>query len=157
MRRLEDGMTDIHWDTIEIDGDGENHDVQHSLDSTAAELHSHFIATTAVDSPAITQHEQFLQTVGEMVERTREADSQIMAQNLLGASLDATAMIDGVSIMTLGLPTDCIQVRVGTHSGTTYLRIDREGLEPVVTPLPKGRDIINAKHSKGRLELRLTE
>ena len=92
-----------------------------------------------------------------MVERTREADSQIMAQNLLGASLDATAMIDGVSIMTLGLPTDCIQVRVGTHFGTTYLRIDREGLEPVVTPLPKGRDIINAKHSKGRLELRLTE
>ena len=124
MRRLEGGMSDIHWDTIEIDGDGENDDIQHSLDATAAELHSHFIATAAIDSPAITQHEQFLQTAGDMVERTREADSQIMAQNLLGASLDTTAMIDGVSIMTLGLPTECIQVRVGTHSGTTYLRID---------------------------------
>ena len=73
-----------------------------------------------------------------------------------GQVVDA-AMIDGVSIMTLGLPTECIQVRVGTHSGTTYLRIDRQGLEPVVTPLPRGREIINAKHSKGRLELRLTE
>ena len=157
MRRLEGGMSDIHSATIEIDGDGENDDIQHSLDATAAELHSHFIATAAIDSPAIPQDEQFHQTAGELVERTREADSQIMAQNLLGASLDTTAMIDGVSIMTLGLPTECIQVRVGTHSGTTYLRIDRQGLEPVVTPLPRGREIINAKHSKGRLELRLTE
>ncbi len=82
---------------------------------------------------------------------------KFLAQNLLGASLDASAIIDGVSIMTLGLPTNSIEVRVGTHSGTSYLRIDREGMEPVVSPLPNGRQILNATHSKGRLEIRFSE
>ncbi|HJM66876.1 MAG TPA: hypothetical protein QF555_04965 [Candidatus Thalassarchaeaceae archaeon] len=150
-------MTDIQWDLIDIEGDGENEVIQHSLDTTAAELHSHFIAKVASDSPAIGQHEQFLQAAGEQVERTREADSQILAQHLLGASLDASAMIDGVAIMTLGIPSNSIEVRVGTHSGTTYLRIDREGLEPVVSPLPYGRKILEATHSKGRLEIRFSE
>jgi len=157
VRRLDQPMTDIQWDAIEIDGEAENEVVQHSLDATAAELHSHFIAKVASDSPALGQHDQFLQVAGEQVERTREADAQILAQNLLGASLDASAMIDGVSIMTLGLPTNSIEVRVGTHSGTSYLRIDREGLEPVVSPLPNGRQILNATHSKGRLEIRFSE
>ena len=150
-------MSDMQWHTIEIDGEGENQAVEHSLDSTAMELHAHFISTATVESPAINGHEKFLQSASEIVERTREADSQLFAQNLMGASLDAVAMIDGVSIMTLGMPSDGLEVKVGIHSGTSYLRIDREGLEPVVTPLPNGREILSATHAKGRLEIRFSE
>ena len=150
-------MSDIHWHSIEIERNNENPEIGHSLDATASELHSHFISTTSSDSPAMNSHERFLQDVSEVVERTRQADAQLFAQGLLGASLDAVALIDGVSIMTLGIPSECIDVKVGIHSGTSYLRIDREGLEPVVTALPSGREILSVSHSKGRLEIRLTE
>ena len=157
VQRLGGSMSDIHWHSIEIERNDENPEIGHSLDTTASELHSHFISTTSSDSPAMNSHEQFLQDTSKIVERTRQADAQLFAQSLLGASLDAVALIDGVSIMTLGMPSECIEVKVGIHSGTSYLRIDREGLEPVVTALPTGRDILSASHSEGRLEIRLSE
>ena len=157
MQHLGGPMSDIHWHSIEIDSNDEIQEIGHSLDTTASELHSHFISTTISDSPAKNSHEKFLQTASEVVEKSRESDAQIFAQSLLGASLDAVALIDGVSIMTLGMPPDSIEVKVGVHSGTSYLRIDREGLEPVVTPLPTGRDILSASYHKGRLEIRLSE
>ncbi len=157
VQRLGMTMSDIHWHSVEIEHNNENAKIGHSLDTTASELHSHFISTTSSDSPAMNSHEQFLQDASQIVERTRQADAQLFAQSLLGASLDAVALIDGVSIMTLGIPSECIEVKVGIHSGTSYLRIDREGLEPVVTALPTGRDILSASHSEGRLEIRLSE
>ena len=157
VQRLGMTMSDIHWHSVEIEHNNENAKIGHSLDTTASELHSHFISTTSSDSPAMNSHEQFLQNASQIVERTRQADAQLFAQSLLGASLDAVALIDGVSIMTLGIPSECIEVKVGIHSGTSYLRIDREGLEPVVTALPTGRDILSASHSEGRLEIRLSE
>jgi hypothetical protein len=157
MQRVDRMMTDMQWQSIEIESGDENQTIEYSLDATAADLHADFISKNSVDSPAIIGHEQFIQSVGEVVQNTREADSQLFAQNLLGASLETSPMIDGVSIATLGLPQDCIEIMVGTHSGTSYLRIDREGLEPVVSPLPNGREILSAKHSKGRLEIRLSD
>tara|TARA_B100001113_G_C20757026_1_gene469188 strand:- start:96 stop:548 length:453 start_codon:yes stop_codon:yes gene_type:complete len=150
-------MSDIQWHPIDIEGKDENEEIEHSLDSTAAELHSHFISTTSSDSPAINQHEQFLQSTSEVVERTREADAQIFAQNLMSASLEAIPMNDGVSITTQGIPSQFIDIKVGIYSGTSYLRIDRHGLDPVVTELPIGREILTAKHINGRLEIRFSE
>ena len=150
-------MSDIHWHSIEIDSNDEIQEIEHSLDITASELHSHFINTTISESPAKNSHEKFLHSASEVVEKSREADAQIFAQSLLGASLDVIALIDGVSIMTLGMPSESIEVKVGVHSGTSYLRIEREGLEPLVTALPSGREILSASHCNGRLEIRLSK
>tara|TARA_Y100001968_G_C19426538_1_gene754673 strand:+ start:1800 stop:2273 length:474 start_codon:yes stop_codon:yes gene_type:complete len=157
MQYLGRPMSDIQWHSIHVEGKDENEVIEHSLDSTAAELHSHFISTTSSDSPAINQHEQFLQSTSEVVERSREADAQIFAQNLMGASLDAIPMNEGVSIATQGIPSQFFDIKVGIHSGISYLRIDREGLDPVVTALPIGREILTAKHVNGRLEIRFSE
>ena len=75
----------------------------------------------------------------------------------MGASLDAIPMNEGVSIATQGIPSQFFDIKVGIHSGISYLRIDREGLDPVVTALPIGREILTAKHVNGRLEIRFSE
>ncbi len=157
MQHLPCTMSDIQWQPIEIDEKENDKIIEHNLDFTAAELHSHFISSSNSDSTAISNHEKFLQSTSEVVERTRQADSQIFAQSLMGASLDAKPMIDGVSITTLGIPSECLEVKIGIQSGTSYLRIDRLGLEPVVSVLPTGRKVLSARHTKGRLEIRLTE
>ena len=53
------------------------------------------------------------------------------------------------------IPLKGLDVFTGRIDSTEFIRIDREGLESIITPLPSGISIANARFTDGGIDIRL--
>ena len=147
-------MEKVEWTPVVLDSNNEE-DTPAGLEMDAAELHQRFIRRDLGSLDAATQADAFARQTGELVEMTREAGARILASELSGASLDATPMHESVHIHTNGISLDGLNVFTGRIDDTEFIRIDREGLESIITPLPSGVSIANARFTDGGLDIHL--
>ena len=147
-------MEKVEWTPVVPDSDNEE-DTPAGLEMDASALHQRFIRRDLGSLDAAIQADAFVRHTGELVAMTREAGARILASELSGASLDATPMHDGVHIHMKGVPVNGIEIFTGYVDTTEFIRIDREGLESIVTPLPSGVSIANARFTDGGLDIRL--
>tara|TARA_B100000902_G_scaffold7069_1_gene9104 strand:+ start:3236 stop:3682 length:447 start_codon:yes stop_codon:yes gene_type:complete len=147
-------MEKVEWTPVVLDSENED-ETPAGLEMDASALHQRFIRRDLGSLDAAIQADAFVRHTSELVEMTREAGARILASELSGASLDATPMHDGIHIHMKEVPVDGIKVFTGYVDATEFIRIDREGLESIVTPLPSGISIANARFTDGGLDIHL--
>ena len=147
-------MEKVEWTPIVLDSENEE-ETSIGLDMDASTLHQRFISRDLGTLDAAIQADAFTRQTGELVEMTREAGARILASELSGASLDASPILDGIHVHLNGISSDSLDVFTGSIDSTEFIRIDREGLESIIAPLPSGISIANARFTDGGLDIHL--
>ena len=147
-------MEKVEWTPVVLDSENKE-EAPTGLDMDAAALHQRFIRRDLGTLDAAIQADAFVRQTGELVEMTRETGARILASELSGASLDATPMHERVHIHMNGIPLEGLNVFTGHINTTEFIRIDREGLESIIAPLPSGISIANARFTDGGLDIHL--
>ncbi len=147
-------MGKVEWTPVVLNSENEE-DTPPGLEMDASTLHQRFIRRDLGTLDAAIQADTFARQTGELVEMTREAGAHILASELSGASLDVTPMHDRVHIHMNEIPLKGLDVFTGRIDSTEFIRIDREGLESIITPLPSGISIANARFTDGGIDIRL--
>ena len=147
-------MEKVEWTPVVLDSENEP-STPAGLEMDASALHQRFIQRDLGALDAAVQADAFARNAGELVEMTREAGARILASELSGASLQATPMHDAVHIHMNELPENGLNVFTGRIDATEFIRIDRQGLESIITPLPSGISIANARFTDGGLHIHL--